>query len=177
MKIIMPILLITIFMYIAYTMTVINNAVTINSENIKANICLLTSLESVINQIQEEQNRRTKKVYSIPYILNKVSGNQEIKSSCILKTDTKGIIIDASDGIEKFGPFNSKEAKGISISTLMSPENWNEHKKYLAEYSRNKKSTDFVSMNRIVEVNGIKCFVNVKYIASDRIFIIDMREE
>tara|TARA_R110000824_G_scaffold103417_3_gene245675 strand:- start:5754 stop:6236 length:483 start_codon:yes stop_codon:yes gene_type:complete len=89
----------------------------------------------------------------------------------IIKIDSKGIIQEVSDGIECLTEKGSNELVGVSISTLMSKGDWEEHKRILSKTVQEGVSSHLITLSEKRKVD-----VEVNYCPTENVFIINMRE-
>ena len=89
----------------------------------------------------------------------------------IIKTDSKGIIQEVSDGIECLTEKGAEELVGVSISTLMSKGDWEEHKLVLSKTIEKGVCSHLISFSPECKLD-----VEVNYCPTENIFIINMRE-
>jgi PAS domain S-box-containing protein len=148
------------FISIKYSM---NNGFADNLESIKHNTTLVkdlaVSIEEHINSKEHDRSVASLGNYSDPLTLG------------IIKTDSRGIIQEVSYGIERLTEKGSDELVGVSISTLMSKRDWEEHKVVLSKTVEKGVCSHLISF-----LPERKIDVEVNYCPTENIFIINMRE-
>lgn len=133
------------------------------SQNNKLLQVVMTKVESIDNKIN---NQNEGLICLSPQRLEPISG--------IIRTDIKGIIEDISPGIEDLTDRDEDELVGSSVSVLMSCENWAKHEKFIEEIVENQ--TDGILMRREIQLSHRLVKVEVNFIPTEKIFIINMKE-
>lgn len=94
--------------------------------------------------------------------------------SGIIRTDVRGIIQDVSEGIEQLTNKDENELIGSSLSILIPPEEWNNHADHISKVAQKGKTGVLISQE--IKMCSSLVEVQVSYIATEEIFIINMKE-
>lgn len=145
-----------------------------NIENISYNTELLKTVDSLTREIQAEQIKRTKNVYSVPFIQKQIEVAPELLSGIVV-CDKEGKIVDMTTGAEIL--LNIPPAvlgtisENHSIFSFMPKEQVQSHKNYLTNQKLPPKL-----MDKAIDLFDRRIKISVQYLTTQEFYIINMKE-
>lgn len=136
-------------------------------------------------EIRAEQERRTKNVYKVPMLENAIqSSTPNVAHSVVdeklvglMRVAPDGGILTYTPGAEMIAGFEQGCLKGKNIgSFIKDKDEWERHKVYMKDAVLKNEDKD-LSMKREVLIKGKVIRVAVKYVAAERVFIVNMTEQ
>jgi len=137
---------------------------------------LSNSLKTVIINTDlalEELDNRKEIVYSVPELAQRVRAEPLVG---LIKTDTSGIILECSNAIPLIVNFSTEELIGSSLQILMSEKDWKLHQKIIDSVVK-LNPPENIHDERIATINGTKVKISARYLATEKQFIVSMKEK
>lgn len=137
------------------------------------NINNIERLGVLTNEIKEEQIKRTRNVYTVPFLIDEIL-KKELFLNGIILCDKNGKIIGITPGAKELLGFSKEDPENSlkSIFDIIPIEHMESHKEYLL----NEKTHSSPLMKATIGIENRRVEVSFHFLSTEETYIVHLRE-